>query len=112
GTGEKMYEVLLDFSEPLLDKLEDYPTIEKAISFAAAIWNLSLLPKSEQKKGLEDILKILGKDDPEMRKIGEDIARMLLDRKNKYFPNNKRFIINYEFGMRNGKPWLNVASTI
>ncbi|MGQ9823580.1 MAG: hypothetical protein ACUVSK_01060, partial [Desulfotomaculales bacterium] len=31
GTGEKMSEVLLDFAEPLLDKLEDYPTIEKAI---------------------------------------------------------------------------------
>ncbi|MEW6274876.1 MAG: hypothetical protein AB1556_07150 [Bacillota bacterium] len=112
GTGEKMSEVLLDFAEPLLDKLEDYPTIEKAISFAAVIWNLSLLPKSEQKKGLEDILKILGKDDPEMRKIGKDIAIMLLDRKEKCFPNNKRFIITYEFGMKNGEPWLNVASTI
>lgn len=110
GTDEKMSAVLLDFAEPLLDKLEDYPTIEKAISFAAVIWNLSLLPKSEQKKGLEDILKMF--DDPEMRKIGKDIAIMLLDRKEKCFPNNKRFIINYEFGMKNGEPWLNVASTI
>lgn len=114
GTGEKMSEVLLDFAEPLLAELEDedYKSMGKAISFAMAIWNSSLLPENEQKKGLEDILEIVGEDDPEMRNVGEYIVRMLLDRKKKYFPNNKRFIIDYEFGMKNGQSRLNVASTV
>lgn len=114
GMKEKMSEVLLDFAEPLLEGIEDddYKAMEKAIGFAAAVWNLSLMPKTEQKEELNDILKIAAKDDPEMLNVAEGMVRMLLDRKEKYFPNNRRFIINYEFGMRNGQPWLNVASTV
>jgi len=110
--GEKMSEVLFDFAEPLLDEVDDdHHAMDKAISFAAAVWNLSLMSKSDQKKGVNDILEIIRKDDPEMLSVGHGIIEMLLDRKKKYFPNNKRFIISYELGLRNGQPWLNVAST-
>lgn len=110
GLEEKMSDVLVDFAQPILHGIEgDFKATEKAISFAAAVWNLSLLPKGEQGKGLHDILKIIGDNEGNN---GENLVKILLDRKEKYFPKNKRFIINYEFGMKNGQPWLNVASTV
>lgn len=113
GLEEKMSDVLLDFAQPILHGIEgDLKATERAISFAAAVWNLSLPPKGLETKALQDILGIIGGDCQDMRNEGENIVRMLLDRKAKLYPRNKRYIINYEFGMRNGQPWLNVASTL
>jgi hypothetical protein len=114
GSGEKMSEVLLDFAEPLIDGIEDdYRAMEKTISFVVVVWNVSLLPEMEKRKGIEAILDLFSKDDAEAaRRTGEDMVRFLLERKERYFQNNKRLIISYEFGKKNGKPWLNVASTV
>ena len=110
--GEKMSEVILDFAEPLLENVEGNEGTEKTMCMAILVWNISLMPKDEQKNAIEDILNNLCKDELGLRKDMEDVINMLIERKKKYFSKNKRFIINYEIGTKNGKPWLNVASTV
>ncbi|MEW6662553.1 MAG: hypothetical protein ACOY9Y_14450 [Bacillota bacterium] len=112
GMKEKMSEVLLDFAAPFLDGLDEPKEMEKVISFAAVVWNLSLLPEDQQKNGMKEIADIFGQGGQEYRNVGMFMTEVLLERKKKFFPNNKRLIINYEFGFKNGLPWLNVASTI
>ncbi len=109
---EKMSEVLLDFASPFLAGLDDPNDMEKAISFAASVWNLSLLPKDQQKDGIEEIAQIFGQGSVEHHNIGKYMVNKLLERKDIIYPNNRRCIVNYEFGVKNGLPWLNVASTI
>lgn len=112
GLKEKMSDIILEFAEPLLKEAgDDLKAMDSAISFAVTVWNMSLLPKDMETKAFQDILGIIG-DCRDMRNEGENIVKILLDRKAKLYPGNKRYIINYEFGMRNGKPWLNVASTM
>jgi hypothetical protein len=112
GMEQKMSEVLLDFAALFLDDLDEPKEIEKVISFAAAVWNLSLLPEKQQKNGMKEITDIFAQEYQEYQNVGAFMTEVLLERKKKFYPNNKRFIINYEFCFKNGLPWLNVASTI
>ena len=112
--SEKMSEILLDFAELTLNGVDDddLTAMDNAIGFSAAVWNLSIMPKSEQKEALDEIIETTTHVNPEMIGNVETAIEMLLDRKKKHFDNNKRFIITYEFGMKNGEPWLDVVSTL
>lgn len=112
GIEEKMSEVLLDFAAPFLDDIDEPKEMEKIVSFAVAVWNLSLLPENQQKNGKKEILDIFAQGGQEYQNVGAFMTDVLLERKKKLYQNNKRFIVNYDLGFKNGLPWLNVASTI
>ena len=100
--ARKMSEVLLDFAEPLLNTIDNDELFEDVISFAIICWNASFLPEKEQKKIISSLVDEMAKSDVLLRlSIGSDV-RMLLERKRRFFADEKRMVVNYEIIEENG----------
>ena len=111
---EKMSEVILDFAEPLLDFSEDSEDQRKSISIAIIAWNLSLLPEGEQKTELANVRNHI-ETAPMGNSLSEDefqIFAFMIDRKEKYFQNYKRMILDYEMVDTPQGLHLNVVSNV
>jgi hypothetical protein len=107
---EKMSEVILRFAEPLQDEYGIIPP--NMIRFAILVWNASLLPEDMQKQAIKDIAKIMPDADRETRRGMILAVSMLLERKEKYFSDNKRFIIDYQITETDHRINLDVVSTV
>jgi len=109
----KMSEVILDFAKPFLDKCEDEESERKAIGLAIIIWNMSLFSKKDQDREIEKLCSDLSPtDDANDFAALMDHVNVLLERKKKYYPGNKRAIINYQTSGSGKNRRLDVASTI
>jgi len=108
---EKMSDVILRFAEPLLK--DPHGVISKnAIRFAIAVWNASLLPQDEQLKMLSTLIEMLPEDDQDGRRELVAGIHMLLARKQRYFADNTRVILDYQITEAPNKLNLNVISTL
>ena len=68
--------------------------------------------KDNQQEFKNNLINIFDQCGPEARLTGEQIVNYLFDRKQRLYPNNKRTILSFEYGLLNGKLHLNVASTL
>jgi hypothetical protein len=109
GDVEKMSDIILRFAEPLKDENGDIPA--NMIRFAILAWNASLLSKDEQEKAFRDIIKALPGNVWGLREAGLSTISMLLERKEKYFSDNKRVIVDYDITETEKILNLNVVST-
>ena len=93
-----MSEVILDFAEPLLNKIndDDDELFEEVLVLAAICWNLSFLPENEQKKNILSLVDEIAKSDVLHRLKVEDDIRMLLQRKKAFFEDERRILADYE----------------
>lgn len=108
----KMSEVILKFAEPLLDQCEGEESEKTAITLAILIWNLSLLPEKNQDREIEKMCSgLLGSNDARDYASVMDYATFLLERKKKYYSDNKRAIVNYQISGSGKNRRLDVAST-
>jgi hypothetical protein len=82
------------------------------IRFAILVWNASVLPKEAQDQAFKDINKIIPNDDREARQEMLMVISMLLERKEKYFSDNKRFIVDYNIRESSRRIHLDIASTL
>ena len=111
GDIEKMSDVILRFAEPLLRS--PHGVISKnVIRFAIAVWNVSLLPKDEQSEALKPIVTMLPEDDQDARYELLAAIGMLLARKQRYFANNTRVILDYQITESPDTLHLDVISTV
>jgi len=110
GEVEKMSDVILRFAEPLQDEYGVVPP--DMIRFAILVWNASVLPKEAQDQAFKDINKIIPNDDRKARQEMLMVISMLLERKEKYFSDNKRFIVDYNIRESSRRIHLDVASTL
>jgi hypothetical protein len=110
GDAEKMSDIILRFAEPLKDENSNIPA--NMLRFAILVWNASLLPKDEQEKALRDIIKALPGNVWGLREAGSSIISMLLERKEKYFSDNKRMVVDYNMTETEQTLNLNVVSTV
>ncbi len=110
GGAEKMSDVIHRFAEPLQDEDGDVPP--NMIRFAILVWNASILKKGEREEIIKDIENVLPDPDEEMREIMISIIDMLLERKEKHFSDNKRFIIDYYITETDNRVDLDVVSTL
>ncbi len=108
-----MSEVILDFAKPLLDECDDEESEKSAIGLAILIWNASLFPKKDRDKEIQKIISgtIPANDISDLAAM-KHYVNMLLERKKKYYPNNKKFIVNYQFSVSRNSRRLDVASTL
>ncbi|MBI4431537.1 MAG: hypothetical protein HY587_07495 [Candidatus Omnitrophica bacterium] len=116
----KMSEVILDFAEPLLKKMEGEEDPEvcdrmqrNIIMFAIMVWNVSLVI-DEKAKLKEKIIRVMRE-----KGLQSDLAEaadlwldQMLERKKRYFPDEKRMIADYEFSGSSDALRLNVLSVI
>jgi len=109
----KMSEVILDFAKPFLNKCEDEESEKKAIELAILIWNLSLFPKKSRDQEIEKLCSgLLPSEDANDFAALMNYVNILLERKQEYYPDNKRAIISYQMSGSGKNRLLDVASTL
>ena len=95
--GIKISEAILRMNEPLRNRYQEPHRIETIIYLSVMAWNLSLF-KGEERTELQE--KIVEKLPPEFG--GEDVAmlfdniEMLIERKEKEFPDIREYIIDHQ----------------
>ena len=111
-SGEKMSEVLLAFIEPYQELAPTREAYEKLITVAMVAWNTALLPKDQRQRMLDEAIKpILTSSGTKAAQDFKAIMNDLIERKERLFPNNRRFIVSYELSETKDNYHLSVAST-
>ena len=111
--GLKMSAVILKLAEPLLKKYgDDDKRIETIIFLTIAEWNRLLLPEDSQENFQDEIFDTLSPPGDDAATVGSllYISDLISERKNKYFPDLKKLIIDRELFVSNGNITLNIAS--
>jgi hypothetical protein len=111
--AEKMSEVLEDFVEPYMDSVDSIEAHRNLLQLAVLAWNTSLLPQAEQRKTVDSTLtKNLFGEDIQMEKEIKQIVYEMIERKQNYFPQIKRFIADFTLKGTGKRVHLSVASTL
>ncbi|MFH1673183.1 MAG: hypothetical protein ABIF87_07140 [Pseudomonadota bacterium] len=111
--AEKMSEVLQDFAAPLLNECDDDESVKKALAVAIIVWNLSLLPEKDRAEAIENLSSELApSDNAADTALTTHYIEMMMERRQKLFPDNKRTIMNYQFSGSGKNLRLDVASTL
>jgi hypothetical protein len=112
SSGEKMSEVLEEFIEPYVESATTPEAYQKLIALAIIAWNAALLEETERQnlitQSIEAIRTTAGE---EWKKDLQDFLAMLIERKQRYFANNKRYILNYHLSETKKGYHLAVIST-
>ncbi len=111
-SGEKMSEVLFRFIEPYWGFAEGKEDYEKLLTIAMIAWNTALLPEGEREEFLNEKVK------PVLSSLGRGflqdfkaIVESLIRRKERFFSDNRRFIVDYVLSeVRGNRYHLSVAS--
>src|SRR5437870_10891073 len=104
---EKMSEVLIEFVRPYLKSAKTFDAKRKLFTLAVLAWGASLLPKEKQDQMLNDVLRNLS---PEINEGLREIVEMMIKRKNLFFADNKRKIIDLTLSETKDGFNLSVAS--
>lgn len=106
--GIKMSEVLEDFVDPYREFAETKKAYQKLLTTAIVAWNVMLFPEKDRSSRLDELLATLPEN---VRKDGRQIIEELMVRKERFFPQNKRMIIDFEVEDTRGEWHLSVVST-
>jgi len=106
---EKMSGVILEYGEPIIDTIDsdDKAEYDNAIQIIIRLWNSAIMyEKPKTRKKAYELLKPLMPDDEAI-----SVVSYMLARKRLLFPDNKRYILNYELTETQGNFHLTVSST-
>jgi hypothetical protein len=106
---EKMSEVLWEFLAPYMPLAPDREAVEKLLTMAIAAWNVTLFPVGERAQRLRELSTTLP---AEARTDFLALIQEMMTRKERYFAQNTRYILNYELTERRASYHLNVLSTL
>jgi hypothetical protein len=106
---EKMSEVLWKFLAPYMPLAPDREAVEKLLAMAIAAWNVTLFPVGERAQRLRELSTTLP---AEARTDFLELIQAMMIRKERYFAQNTRYILNYELTERKASYHLNVLSTL
>jgi hypothetical protein len=91
--GVKISEVLKEFVAPYREFADTEEAFRKLLATAVAAWNTALFPAEEREAHVEKVLDALPE---EVRADGRAIISELMERKERYFSEYRRMIIDYE----------------
>ena len=95
-TEEKMSAVVLDFIAPYRELATSKAAYEKLVSLALVAWNASLMEGAARQALIDKARQtILSSAGIEWAKDLDQMLTMLIKRKERYFANNKRMIIDF-----------------
>jgi hypothetical protein len=107
----KMSEVILKLAEPLLMKYaENNKRVETIISLTVIEWNKLMLPVTMHDETQNRMINHLVPSDGDAEQIGAIlyISDLIRERKERYYPNLKCVIKNYDLKVSNGNITLSV----
>jgi hypothetical protein len=107
--AEKMSEVLLDFIEPYKEFADTTEAMHRLIATALVAWNTALWPEAEQAEHLEQISKALPADTVDDFYA---IVGAMIERKNRFFAEYTRLILDYELTDTGDSYHVSVISTL
>ena len=108
-----MSEVILDLADPLLDGDVSNPkTVDFIVQLTIAAWNKSMFPADRQAAMEKDIIDTLVPPDGDAEQVATIIQAMEIvdDRRTKLFPNLRRYVLDYDLHVSEGRVALNVVS--
>src|SRR2546423_119402 len=105
----KMSEVLWEFLAPYTPLAPDREAMEKLLAMAIAAWNVALFPGGERAQRLRELSTTLP---AEARTDFLALIREMIARKERYFAQYTRYILNYELTEQRESYHLNVCSTL
>lgn len=106
----KLSEVIMEFVEPLSERINDIVVTKRIIEFGILIWNLSFLPLEEREEQKKSIMKSFSiKEDDQDDDGFNEIYDYLIFRKDTLFKNDKRFVVNYKIDDREDNSHLSVG---
>ena len=108
-----MSDVLERFIDPYMDAPDGAEGYRKLLTLATMAWNTSLLPEEEQTKVVEEmIVGGIPDADDEQRAGLRDLLYMMIARKQAYFSEYTRVIVDFELTETRKGYHLAVASTV
>ena len=113
GGEPKMSEVILDLVDPLLDGDVSNPKeVDFIIQLTIAAWNKSMSPVERQAAMEKEIIDTLVPPDGDAEQVGTILQALEIveDRRKKLFPNLRRFVLDYDLRVSEGRVALNVVS--
>jgi hypothetical protein len=109
----KMSEVLEDFVEPYREEAKTKEATRRLLTLATIAWNAALFPKPEQQGMIDQMITDdLVEGDKKLKAEIQDLIKELIARKNCYFSEHKRMIIDFELKDEGRGYYLSVASTL
>jgi hypothetical protein len=111
SSGEKMSKVLLQLIEPYRRLAQGRENLEKLLTISMIAWNASLMPEGERESFLTKRIDLaLSHRSDNLVKDFRTMVDGFIKRKELLFPENKRFIVDYELLERGNKYYLSVIS--
>jgi hypothetical protein len=114
GEIVKMSEVLEHFVDPYSDDRLDKHGLEMLFSMGIMAWNIAMMPKETRVEMIEEALSsIIPTSDADDIAFTKDLIEQMIDRKDKFFADNQRMIVNFELQyVSRGEYHISVASTM
>lgn len=112
NVGEKMSDVVEEFLAPYEQSAQSTEEYRRLIGIGILAWNAALVQGEKREQLLSDMLRIIAPNSD--RQTQEDfygILREMIERKEKYFATNRRFIVNFELTETPTGLHLSIAST-
>jgi hypothetical protein len=112
SAGEKMSAVLLSFIGPYQDLVDSRPAFERLIVMAILAWNVTILD-DPARQGLIDATRtiIVNQAGSRSGQDFDDLLASLIQRKERYFADNSRLILDYRVSETEGEYRVAVVST-
>jgi hypothetical protein len=109
---ENISDVLVEFINPFIQYANTDEAYHKLLSIAILAWNASFYPENEQQNMIDECINAAAPSaSTEVKKEAKDIVITLIERKQAYFPDYKRFIVDYRLTDMGSDYHLTVAST-
>jgi hypothetical protein len=107
----KMSDALEAFVEPYLEHAETYQATQNLYSMAVMAWNLALVSEEERQSTLNDFINqgAFGKSKRDQQEVIEIFTEMI-ERKLKFFGENRKFIADFQLRKIGNQFHLSVAS--
>jgi hypothetical protein len=94
--GPKLSAALLEFIAPYKKDAPTHEAYEKLIAIAVVAWNTAILTGSERQKLIDTTVgAIAGSAGDEWRQETERIIAMMMKRKERYFADDNRYVVDY-----------------
>ena len=111
--GPKLSAVLLEFIEPYKKDAPTREAYEKLVAMAVISWNAAIESGAKRKNYVRAMVKaIVDMAGEEWRRDAENIIEMMIRRKERYFAEDKRYIVDYRVTETSQEYHLSVASFV
>jgi hypothetical protein len=113
GGDPKMSEVILELANPLLDgDVSNAKEVDFIVQLTIAAWNKAMFSADRQDAVEKEIIDTLVPPDGDAGLVGAVIQAMEIvdDRRKRLFPNLRRFVVDYDLQVSEGRVALNILS--